>query len=307
MISINCLNEKFSTTRLVVNDEDLILNLIKKSNKSEDKFKTVLFLPKGVDRQGEGGLRTKGCFKQSYTDKPLITIITVVFNGEKFLEKAIQSVINQTYDNIEYIIIDGGSTDGTLDIIRKHEHAIDYWVSENDGGIYDAFNKAITVSLGDYYNIIGSDDVLFRESIKQVVDTQLKNTKVDFVVASLFLGEKLRTGMRPRMGWLGAHAMINGHSVGMLVRIKAHNVVGLYSAAYQLSADALFIKKMFNSHLRAAQSDVVMGIFSIDGVSNTNIAQGLCQNFLIQLETERFKFLQVIIFIARLIKNISRF
>lgn len=82
-----------------------------------------MFLP-----EGEGGLRTKGYFKNSFEDKPLIGIITVVFNGE-----TIQSVINQTYDNIEYIIIDGG----TLDIITKYEDQIDYWVSERDKGIYE--------------------------------------------------------------------------------------------------------------------------------------------------------------------------
>jgi len=88
-----------------------------------------------------GGERAKGIFKKSLDGKPLITIITVVYNGEKYLRETIQSVINQTYDNIEYIIIDGGSTDGTLDMIRKYEDKIDYWISEKDRGIYDAMNK----------------------------------------------------------------------------------------------------------------------------------------------------------------------
>ena len=84
----------------------------------EDTFESVLFLPQNDTRKGEGGLRTKGYFKKNYEEKPLISIITVVYNGEMYLEETIQSVINQTYDNVEYIIIDGGSTDGTLNITQ---------------------------------------------------------------------------------------------------------------------------------------------------------------------------------------------
>jgi len=89
---------------------------------------------------------------------PLISIITVTYNGVRYLEETIQSVINQTYDNVEYIIIDGGSTDGTLDIIKKYQDKIDYWVSERDNGISDAFNKGVQVAKGDYINFQGDGD-----------------------------------------------------------------------------------------------------------------------------------------------------
>ncbi|MFV9924546.1 MAG: glycosyltransferase [Francisella endosymbiont of Hyalomma scupense] len=81
--------------------------------------------------------------------KPLITVITVVYNGEAYLEKTILSVINQTYESVEYIIIDGGSTDGTIDIIKKYESKINYWISEAYNGIYDAMNKGIKLATGD--------------------------------------------------------------------------------------------------------------------------------------------------------------
>ena len=118
MTDILSLDEGYSTTRLLTQEKPKIINT------SEDKFETVLFLPEGENRKGEGGLRTKGYFKKSFDDKPLISIITVVFNGEKYLEETIQSVINRTYSNVEYIIIDGGSSDGTLDIIKKYEDKI---------------------------------------------------------------------------------------------------------------------------------------------------------------------------------------
>jgi FkbM family methyltransferase len=90
--------------------------------------------------------------------QPFISIITVVFNGEKYLEETILSVINQTYNNFEYIIIDGGSTDGTVDIIKKYENYLAYWISEKDKGISDAFNKGLKASSGDYINFQGDGD-----------------------------------------------------------------------------------------------------------------------------------------------------
>jgi glycosyltransferase involved in cell wall biosynthesis len=100
---------------------------------------------------------------------PLITVITVVLNGEKYLEQTIQSVINQTYPNVEYIIIDGGSTNRTLDIIRKYEDYIDYWVSEPDKGIYDAMNKGIRCSLGKGLMFLNAGDYFVGEVLSPLL------------------------------------------------------------------------------------------------------------------------------------------
>ena len=146
------LDEKYSTTKLLTREKPEIVN------NSEDKFESVLFLSEGKERKSEGGLRTKGYYKKSYEDKPLISIITVVYNGEKYLEETILSVINQTYDNVEYIIIDGGSTDGTIDIIKKYNDNIDYWVSEKDRNMYDGINKGLKIASGDIVASLNSDD-----------------------------------------------------------------------------------------------------------------------------------------------------
>lgn len=95
------------------------------------------------------------------TAHPLISIVTVVYNGVHTLERTIQSVLRQTYTNIEYIIIDGGSTDGTLDIINKYNDRIAYWISEPDNGIYDAMNKAVQHTSGDWVFFLGADDILY--------------------------------------------------------------------------------------------------------------------------------------------------
>jgi len=102
-------------------------------------------------------------------NQPLISIITVVYNGEEYLEETIHSVINQSYKNIEYIIIDGGSSDGTVDIIKKYEKKIDYWVSEKDEGIYDAMNKGIDVARGDFINFMNADDIIYRNNVVEAI------------------------------------------------------------------------------------------------------------------------------------------
>lgn len=147
-------------------------------------------------KKNEGGLRTQSHFVKSgqslsalgEADKiiPLITVITVVFNGVKGLEKTIQSVIGQSYPNVEYIVIDGGSSDGTLDIIGKYESKIDYWISEKDSGIYDAMNKGVGFARGNYIGIIGAGDWYEDGAISSVVNTFLR-TNADVVYGDVEL------------------------------------------------------------------------------------------------------------------------
>lgn len=98
----------------------------------------------------------------------LITVITVSYNAGKSLEETIKSVLSQTYKNIEYIIIDGGSTDGTLNIIKKYEKQLAYWVSEPDTGIYDAMNKGIDAAHGNWVYFIGAGDTMLNVADKVV-------------------------------------------------------------------------------------------------------------------------------------------
>jgi len=96
---------------------------------------------------------------------PLITIVTVCYNSARTIEETIQSVLNQTYSNIEYVIIDGGSKDNTVSILEKYSNQLGYLVSEPDKGIYDAMNKALKVANGEWLYFLGSDDVLINENI----------------------------------------------------------------------------------------------------------------------------------------------
>jgi glycosyltransferase involved in cell wall biosynthesis len=107
---------------------------------------------------------------------PLISIITVVYNGARYLEETILSILNQSYPNIEYIVIDGGSTDGTLDIIKKYENNIDYWVSEKDEGMSDALNKGFRLATGNWFFYLNSDDLFHsNETVLEIAKSINKN------------------------------------------------------------------------------------------------------------------------------------
>lgn len=118
-----------------------------------------------------------------------ITIITVVYNDKKGLERTIQSVLSQTYDSIEYIIIDGGSTDGSVDVIKKYEDQIDKWVSEPDDGIYDAMNKGIKMATGEWLNFMNAGDLFVNESIVEKVFSLNISDGVDFLYSNYWQSE----------------------------------------------------------------------------------------------------------------------
>jgi glycosyltransferase involved in cell wall biosynthesis len=301
MIKSICLDENFSTTKLVIQEKPEIVY------SSQNKFKNVLFLPENKERQDEGGLRTKNYFKKSFKDKPLISIITVVYNHDKYLERTIKSVLNQSYDNIEFIIIDGGSTDNTLNTIRKYKDMLDYFVSEKDIGIYDAMNKAIKLIQGIYYVVLGADDYLYPNAIFEIVTKDINsNSNIDFIVGSVDVGKTTLSGYYPEKSWLGASAVVTTHSVGMVIKSQLHHELGLYNLKFPQIADSLFIKNLLLKKKEGLPSETVMGRFSLNGVSNNNVARGLCEGFLIQLETEKSVLLQVTIFILRILKNFSR-
>jgi glycosyltransferase involved in cell wall biosynthesis len=103
---------------------------------------------------------------------PIVTVITVVYNGEASIGDTINSVINQDYKNLEYIIVDGGSTDKTIEIIKSFEDKIDLWISERDRGIYDAMNKGITSANGNWINFMNSGDRLAKSNTLSQIFTQ---------------------------------------------------------------------------------------------------------------------------------------
>jgi glycosyltransferase involved in cell wall biosynthesis len=247
-------------------DPTVFANEVKQSSSPKDKLETVLFLPVGEGCKGEGGLRTKGYFKKSFADKPLITVITVVFNGEKHLEQTIQSVINQTYENVEYIIIDGGSTDGTLDIIKKYEEKIDYWVSEGDSGIYDAMNKGLNFSNGDFTLMLNADDYFYGNNSLEKVILKITNFhEVYFTQAEV--KSKYTSYVKPKNNINYDKWLKNNLPIHQAVLVPKKLKYIKYDTALKIAADALYLKTL-QSLCKFKYIDELMIVFSLGGVSS---------------------------------------
>ena len=267
------LDPRFSTTRCMIKaDPQEMAEVVKQSNKPEDKFETVLFLPEGEGRQGEGGLRTKGYFKQTQDDKPLITVVTVVYNGEQFLEETILSIINQTYDNVEYIIIDGGSTDGTLDIIRKYEHAIDCWVSELDLGIYDAMNKGIDLANGEWINFMNAGDKFCRQStISYIFNKEYRDEIITGVVKIVDSDNIWKGYLHPNKNISYCDFAIENciaHQA-TFVNIGVFSRIGKFSLNYKVQADYDFWIKAKNMKVKFQFINEEVAYFLDNGVSSS--------------------------------------
>lgn len=195
-----------------------------------------------VKKRMQGGLRSKKIFKNRNNMNPLISVITVVLNGERYIEEAILSVIKQTYENVEYIIIDGGSTDGTLDIIRKYDDRIDLWISEEDSGLYNAMNKGINLSSGDFIGFVGSDDFLYPNTLEKIAKASTK-TSIDFTVGPVDIikvNGKLKEKILTLPRFLENDRFVLDmatHHLSFYVSRKIINKIGIFDESFNIRSD----------------------------------------------------------------------
>ena len=275
MNNIICLNKNYSTTRLVTKEKPKILNNL------YDKYKSYLFFPLSEDRLAEGGLRRKGYFKKSNKDKPLISVITVVFNSANYVEEAILSVINQTYNNVEYIIIDGGSTDGTLDILKKYSDKIDYWISEKDGGVFDAWNKALQLSRGQWIGFLGADDFYELNAIQKYVENIYLLNEVEFISSqgNLISNDKktIRT-IGQAWNWKIFSIYMNVAHIGSLHHRSLFKKYGIYDTNFPVCADYEFLLRA-GKNLKAGFVNEVLCNFRIGGQSQGTSHWGISEIF----------------------------
>ncbi|WP_180042655.1 glycosyltransferase family 2 protein [Acinetobacter sp. YH16039] len=181
-----------------------------------------------------------------------ISIITVCYNSSATIENTFKSVSSQTYKDIEYIVIDGGSTDSTLDLIEKYKNNITYWVSESDKGLYDAMNKGISKATGDYIGILNADDVFNDDFvISNMADFFLKNS-VDVNVANikqinnkgnvirLYSSKKWKPN-KLCIGFMPPHPSI-------FVKREVFKKFGNYRLDFKIGADYEFLTRIFLVH-----------------------------------------------------------
>lgn len=198
---------------------------------------------------------------------PKISIITVTYNSEKYLEQTILSVINQNYPNLEYIIIDGDSTDNTLEIIKKYEDSITYWKSEKDNGIYDAINKGILVSTGKFIGIINSDD-WYEENVFNVINKNILNEDPDIIHGVLRLWDnENKIGLQGYTSYFLENGMIS-HPTCFIKRNLYFNI-SLYDTQYKIAADYDFMLKCYlKNKIKFNYQEHIIANFRLSGISN---------------------------------------
>jgi glycosyltransferase involved in cell wall biosynthesis len=257
----------------------------------------------------DGGLRKKNIFKKSFKDNPLITIITVVYNNEKFLEESIQSLHKQNYNNYEHIIIDGGSTDGTLDIIKKYESKVDYWCSEKDKGIYDAFNKGMQLAKGEYLGFLNSDDCFSNNTLEILNRYIKKNPKIDFFFGAVKKHWGILHGYKPyKIYW--SWGFYSSHSTGFFIKTEAAKRVGFYNLKYKYSSDYdYFFRMIVKKKLigMGTKKNELFGTFRRGGYSSQiKFYDHFIEEIQIRLDNGQNKLLILVIFIYKYLKNLSK-
>jgi glycosyltransferase involved in cell wall biosynthesis len=219
-----------------------------------------------------GGLRTKGIINKPQEEKSLITVVTVVLNGFKTLEGTVLSIINQTYPNVEYIIIDGASTDGTLDIIKKYDDKIDYWISEPDKGIYDAMNKGIDLATGEWINFMNSGDWFTKNDAIEKIFANKFYDEIDVIYGDSTV--KTKKGFMELKIRKGINALDDGpiyrHN-GSFVRTNIHRQYKFEinkekTLDFALDFDCIY--KMYKDKRAFKYVDVNVVTYEKDGISN---------------------------------------
>lgn len=204
-----------------------------------------------------------------------ISIITVSYNAVQTIEQTISSVVNQTYQNIEYIIIDGGSMDGTIDVIKKYEDKIAYWISEPDEGIYDAMNKGVKVATGDYIQFIGADDCLVDNIIIEKVMKDIIDTKADiYSYGVLCVDEKSKKeiykGNKYSRKYTYSYKMVPHNGIFVKRDVQLHS---LFDTRYKISADyKCFLEWNRLPDIKILYYDMPVVYFALSGISS--LAEG---------------------------------
>ncbi len=214
-----------------------------------------------------------------------VSIITVVLNNEDVLADAITSVINQSYPNIEYIVVDGGSTDKSLDIINQFKHGIACFISEPDKGIYDAMNKGLALASGDVIGYLNADDVYASNQVIETMVSVLTNSNCQAVFSDLDYVARYNTSQIVRKwrssgykknkfiyGWMPAHPTFFTYR-------SHYQELGGYNTVQQLAADyELMLRFLYKHGLSCQHHPDVWVKMRVGGMSNRSIKNRIKQN-----------------------------
>jgi glycosyltransferase involved in cell wall biosynthesis len=215
----------------------------------------------------EGGRRTRGEGRKATMGLPLVSVITVVRNGASQIEKTIDAVLSQTYPNVEYIVVDGGSTDGTIDILRRYDDRIDYWVSEPDAGIYDAMNKGLDLVADTeaYVIFANADDRLATPSaIARAVEL---GKGAELIYGKMRLSDGEATAVMGREVKTSDLARETLCHPATLMRRKLFDSVGRFDTSFRIAADYDLIVRCFQHPVESRFVDEIISDMRMGGMS----------------------------------------
>ena len=229
-------------------------------------------------------------------------------NNEKYLEECILSLRKQKYNNYEHIIVDGLSSDKTMDIIKRYKNKIHKIISERDNGLYDAINKGIQNASGDIIGILNSDDYFYKDALNIVRKYFESFPDIDFLFGTVFK-HKILHGYKPwKIKW--TFGFYTTHSVGFFIKKSSQWKVGLYNLNYKYSSDYdLFYRMIVKLKMKgmATKKKEVLGFFRPGGLSSKiKYIDFLNENTLIRLNNGQNKIIVKIIYFLRYIKRIKQ-
>jgi len=215
-----------------------------------------------------------------------ISIITVAFNSQSTIKHTIESVKSQDYSNIEYIVIDGGSTDWTLEVLNYCKENIDYFISENDSGIYDAMNKGIRAATGDIIGILNSDDFYPNNHVISKVADVFNTTKCDCLYGDLVYVKNSDSRKIVRY-WKSGKFNVNKITKGWMlphptffVRKTVYNQFGMYNTQLKSAADyEMILRLLYKYQLKVEYIPEIMVKMRMGGKSNESIFNRLRANY----------------------------
>jgi len=257
-----------------------------------------------------GGKRVKNeNIHAELNKKPLVTIITVVKNGEKFIHETFESIFKQSYKNFEYIVIDGGSSDETINKIKQNEDKIDYWISESDDGIYDAFNKGLTLARGELIGFCNSDDVLLPNALEILFKYYNENIDKDFFFGSVKKHWGVLHGYRPwKIYW--SWGFYSSHSTGFFIKKNSAKKNGFYNLKYKHSSDYDYFYRMIVKNKMkgvATKKNEIFGIFRRGGYSSKiSFFDHFIEEITIRLDNGQNRLLVLFIFIYKFLKHFRK-
>jgi glycosyltransferase involved in cell wall biosynthesis len=198
---------------------------------------------------------------------PLISIIVVVLNGSDSIQRTIESIVNQMTYEVEFIVIDGASIDGTLEIIKKYSERFSYWVSEPDQGIYDAWNKGVAASKGKYIAFVGADDIVEFGMLARCLCFIKSNKEYDYISYKAILDTHRPRIFGKQWAWHTFRRYMTVSHVGSLHNRGLYEKYGNYDTSYKIVGDYEFLLRI-GDNLKAGFIDYVGATVGANGVSN---------------------------------------